>query len=197
MPSQVSSDWSGGIFTLTVNHNGPVDIQINCSGTAEGRKVTYTEATITAPEKPSFYTGARQYEAEFFDYKNIGENVKQGAKKGILNYTGQGYMKFGTASNASVRDNVYTEKSGSFILKLKYAVTEGEINSLDLFVNGEKVASPVLSRTADLNTWAIFEQEINLSQGDNTIELTANDTLAGVLYVDNFTVEGDFGVVAP
>ena len=30
--ADVTEDWSGGIYTLTVNHNGPVDVTINCSG---------------------------------------------------------------------------------------------------------------------------------------------------------------------
>lgn len=193
MPSEVISDWSDGIFTLTVKHNGPLDIKIHTSGDAKARKVAYKKAVITSPKKPPVYKGPRQYEAEFFDYKNIRENVRQGAQKGILHYTGQGYMKIGTASNASVRDTVHTNKSGNFILKLKYAVTEADITTLDMYVNGEKVASPILTKTADLNTWGIYEQAIKLSKGNNTIQFTANDTLAGTLYFDNFTVEGDFG----
>ncbi len=193
LASQVTSQWENGVFTLTVQHNGPVDIQIKAKGTAAGRKVHYKKAKIVAPKNPPVYKGARQYEAEFFDYKNIAQNLTQGAQKGILNYTGQGYMKVGSDAAASVRDAVYTDKAGSFTLKLKYTVTEGDINTLDLLVNGQKVSSPLLTKTADLSSWAIYEQPIQLSKGKNTIEFTANAALAGTLYFDNFTVEGDFG----
>lgn len=190
--SVVTSDWSNGVFTLTVKHNGPIDITINCSGTASNRLTSYTQAKLTPPDGPSFYTGPRQFEAEHFDYKNIEGNVTSGAQKGINNYTGQGYMKFGTNANAAVKDTVTTTKSGTFTFKLKYAVTSAA-SGLELYVNGVKTASPTLSQTSSLSDWAVYEQSISLNAGQNTIELKATSTLASSLYLDNFIVEGDFG----
>lgn len=192
-PSTVTSDWKNGELTLTVKHNGPLDLLIHCSGKAARRKTEDAGVPVTAPEKPDFYKGARQFEAEFFDCKNIAENITSGAMKGILNYTGQGYMNLGTSVDLSVRDTVHTEKKGVFTFKLKYAVTESEIRAVDLYVNGRKVSSPRLPKTADLNSWSVYEQKITLKSGDNTIELKAHDTLPAPLYLDNFTVEGSFG----
>lgn len=69
--SSITESWNNGTYTLTVKHNGPVDISIKCSGNETGRKTSYTEAKQTAPAFPGFYTGARQYEGENFDMKTL------------------------------------------------------------------------------------------------------------------------------
>ncbi len=63
--SEISESYSEGTYTLTVKHNGPVDIKINCAGTNTGRKTNVSKATIQKVTPPAFYTGTRQYEGEF------------------------------------------------------------------------------------------------------------------------------------
>ncbi|HTL72405.1 MAG TPA: glycoside hydrolase family 98 domain-containing protein, partial [bacterium] len=140
--STVTKDWSGGVFTLTVQHNGSLDITVNCSGTATGRLTAFTPATLVAPAQPMPYTGPRQNEAECFDYKNIAGIVTSGYSGSVRNYSGQGYLQFGTSSSASVRDSVTVLKSGIYKLQTKYSVTGANISAIDLYVNGTKVATP-------------------------------------------------------
>ena len=66
----VSEDWNDGVYTLTVNFNGPLDLTINCSGNATERESQYITGAVSAPARPQIYQGAHQYEAEYFDYKN-------------------------------------------------------------------------------------------------------------------------------
>ncbi|MDA3821039.1 MAG: glycosyl hydrolase family 98, partial [Bacteroidales bacterium] len=145
--SKVKKNWSNGVFTLTIDHNGPVDIKINCSGNATNRLTEYQTANIVVPHSPPAYKGIRQYEAETFDYKNIAGIEKNAADDNIRNYTGQGYLKFGTNSKASVRDYVTVLNDGTYNLKTKYTVTGGDVNFIDLYVNGDKVVTPSFTKT--------------------------------------------------
>lgn len=196
--STVTKNWAGGVFTLTVNHNGPLDITVNCAGTATGRLTDYTPAVLAAPAEPMIYTGPPQYEAECFDYKSITGIVKSGYPESVRNYTGQGYLRFGTSSAAGVRDYVTVLKSGTYRLETRYSVTGGNVSTIDLYVNGSIAASPTFTQTATYSDWAIHKQNINLNAGANTIEFRARAAGARSIYFDNMvvvpTVYGD-GVV--
>lgn len=186
--STVTKDWTAGVWTLTVQHNGALDITVNCAGTGTGRLTSYTAASVIPPVAPPVYTGAHQYEAEHFDYKNINGNVTQGIDTGVTNYTGMGYMRFGTSSSASVRDSVTVLQSGTYRLETKYSVTGANISTIDLYVNGVKVATPLFTQTASYSDWALNKQNIPLNAGANIVEFRANGTGASSVYFDNMVV---------
>lgn len=186
--SKVSSTWSDNVFTLTIQHNGPIDLTVNCSGTETNRLSSYQSSSLKSVAGPSVYTGPQQYEAEFYDYKNIEDNITNGCNSGITKYQGQGFMKFGTSASAAVRDTVTARQSGTYNLKLRYAITSSN-NTIDLYVNGSKVKTLSLSQTSSYNNWKTLEQEITLNKGNNTIELKAASALASSLYLDNFVLE--------
>lgn len=188
--SVVSEEWSDGVYTLTIKHNGPVDLNINCSGSETNRLTSYKKASLNKIASPAKYTGPRQYEAEFYDYKNIEGNVTNGCSSGITGYQGQGFMKFGTNSNAAVRDNVNVLNSGKYKFKLRYSITSSN-NKIDLYVNGTKTATLSLNNTSSLSNWSICEEEIKLNAGVNTIELKSSYALTSSLYLDNFVIESE------
>ena len=103
-----------------------------------------------------------------------------------------GYVKFGTNKNAAVRDTVRTGKAGEFEWTLRYSAV-AEINEVDLYVNGTLIKTLSLSACGSYSDWQTVTESINLNAGDNTIELRASSKLSGSLYLDNFTVSGDFG----
>jgi hypothetical protein len=186
--SLVSKNWSNGVFTLTIKHNGSIDITVNCSGTSTGRLTQYQTANIVVPNSPPVYTGACQYEAETFDYKNITGIVKSGYEQNIRNYTGQGYLQFGTNSAASVRDSVTALNDGKYLLETRYTTTGGDVNTIDLYVNGSKVVTPSFTQTDLLSNWAVDSQFIDLNKGVNTIEFRANAVAAQTIYFDNIVI---------
>ncbi len=186
--SELTKEWTNGTFTLTVKHNGPLDLTINCAGTATGRLTDYSSANIIAPEKPAIYTGPRQYEAECFDYKNINEIITGGNNRNIRNYTGQGYCRFGTNASASVRDTVYALRNGTYMLKTRYSVTGGNVNTVDLYVNGVKTNTPSFTETETLSEWDINTQSVELNAGKNVIEFKANATGAYNVAIDNIVI---------
>jgi hypothetical protein len=186
--SSVTKSWTGGVFTLTIQHNGSLDITINCAGTATGRLTDYTPAVLASPDKPMVYTGPLQYEAECFDYKNIAGIVESGYGEPVRNYTGQGYVQLGTNSAAAVRDTVTVLKSGTYRLETRYSVTGANISTIDLYVNGIRAAMPTFTQTPSLSDWAVHKQNITLNAGANTIEFRANATGASSIYFDNIVV---------
>jgi hypothetical protein len=184
----ITKNWADGILSLYVKHNGPLDLTVNCSGSATGRLTTYKTATIVAPKKPSVYTGPRQYEAENFNYMNISGNYTNAVGSGIKDYTGQGFLKFGTNSAASIKDTVNALKTGAYKLKIKYAASAGNVN-MKLIVNGvTKIIQ--FSQTATESTWAYNTQSINLNSGNNVIMLTSSGS-ANYINFDHIIIERD------
>ena len=191
--SVITESWSNGTYTLTVKHNGPVDISIKCSGKEKGRLTSYPKAVQTEPSFPDLYTGTRQYEGENFDTKNIEGNVTNGCsnKNGPKKYQGMGFVKFGTKNTAAVKDTVKTTKAGSFKWTLRYSATS-DVKCVDLYVNGSKVKTLSLSKGSSYDDWKTISENITLKSGENKIELKANNTLPCSLYIDNFKVESNF-----
>jgi hypothetical protein len=186
--STITTSYSSGVFTINVSHNGSLDITVNCSGTATGRLTSYTTATLSSPTSPAVYAGPRQYEAENFDYKNIAGNVAEGYNTGIANYTAMGYLKFGTSSAASIRDTVKVTSAGTYLLTTKYTTVGGNVSTIDLYVNGTKVATPTFTAQTSTSTWGVNNQMITLQAGANTIEFRANATGARTIYFDNIII---------
>lgn len=194
--SEVTASYADGTYTITVKQNGPVDISVKCSGAEINRQTTYQEAAYTVPAFPSFYTGIRQYEGEFFDTKNVEGNVTNGCSSGITGYWGQGFLKFGTKASAAVKDTVTTTKAGTFDLTLRYAATS-DISNVDLYVNGKKVKTLSLKKGSSYSDWKTVTEQVELAEGDNAIVFQAASDLPCSLYLDCFTVDGDFGGKAP
>jgi hypothetical protein len=186
--SVVTKSWSGGVFTLTVQHNGPLDINVNCAGTGTNRLTSFTPAFLTAPAPPLVYPGRLQFEAECFDYKSVSGLVTSGWDQPVRNYRGQGYLRFGTSLSAAVRDSVIVLKAGIYRLETRYSVTGANVNSIDLYVNGIKVATPAFTQTATLSDWAINQQNVTLNAGTNTIEFRANGAAPSSVYLDSIAV---------
>lgn len=187
-PSKVGKSWSDGTFTLLVAHNGPIDITVKCSGTATPRLQPPGAEPVVAPDQPALYTGPRQHEAENFDFRNIQGNVTQGAKSGVENYTAQGYLKFGTSSTASIRKRVDVPESGIYLLETRYSVIGGDVSTIDLHVNGTKVATPGFARTPTHSDWSVDPQNVSLKGGENIIEFRASGSGAHPIHFDNIVL---------
>jgi hypothetical protein len=186
--STVTKRWANGVFTLNIAHNGPLDLTVNCSGRGTDRLKSYPTATIVPPVLPAPYTGPRQYEAECFDFKNVAANVINGSGKEMRDYTGQGYMQFGDGASASVRHTVTALKAGRYTLKTKYAAKGANIDTVELYVNGVKVATPIFTKTSLHGGWSINKQNISLKAGENTVEFRANGKAASRLFLDNIVL---------
>ena len=181
----VTDDWTGGVLTLSVQHNGPLDITVSCAGIATGRLTAPPRAALVAPARPGAYAGPRQHEAELFEYRSINGNTANGVSGSIRNYTGQGYLRFGTNSAARIRRSFSVLKSGTYRLETRYSVEGGNVNTIDLYVNGVRVGTPSFTQTATFSDWAVNKDNITLNAGQNTVEFRATTTGARNIYFDN------------
>lgn len=183
----VKEEWADSVYTLIVAHNGPLDLTIKCSGDAKGRLTEYTKSMVTEPGIPSQYVGARQYEAENFDYRNIGGNVTNGNNGSIKNYSALGYLNFGTNSAASVRDTISVLHDGTYTLKLRYLAPNG-VGRIALYVNNVRSQIIVLPMTTTTNGWTDYTCTVTLNAGKNVIRINSNSN-QNALYFDRLTID--------
>ncbi len=186
--SNVTKSWKDGVLTISVSHNGPIDITVDISGNAENRLTKYTKSNVSAPARPPLYYGDRQYEAEHFEYKNVSKVVTNGCRTGVDNFTGQGYMIFGKNSNAAVKDTISVLEAGEYILSLRYALKGSAANNLSLYINGESVSSPSLKNTGSTSKWGTYRVKVKLKKGKNTFELKAKSSASYDIYLDNIVI---------
>jgi len=186
--SVLAKSWTGGVFTLTVRHNGPLDINVTCAGAATERLTTYTPAAVIPPAQPLVYTGPLQFEAECFDYRNITSVVASGWERPVRNYRGQGYLQFGTSSQGAVRDSVNVRKAGTYRLETRYSVEGGSRGGIDLYVNGTRITDLLFAQTPSFSDWAVHSRLITLNAGVNTIEFRSTATAARTIYFDGIVV---------
>jgi hypothetical protein len=182
--STISKTYIDGIFTLIVRHNGPLDLFVRCTGNGTNRLTVPEENVMISAETPQRYTGTRQYEAENFDYKNIS---KIDATT-IHQYTAYSYMDFGKKSTAAVRDTISVPSSGTYTLSTRYTAPEGDVNSVDLYVNGNKLSTLHFTKTEVDSLWTTLDKNITLNNGKNVIMFKANSTATYNLYLDNITL---------
>ncbi|MDE6394311.1 MAG: glycosyl hydrolase family 98, partial [Duncaniella sp.] len=188
--AKATEEWKDGVYTLTVTHNGPLDLAINCSGSATDRKTEYTAAQVIVPQAPKLYHGPLQHEAEVFDYKNISYAVGSGYSHPIRNYTGQGYVNFGKSKNAALRDDFSLLEEGRYSIKIRYRAATADINHVDLYLNGEKIGTPdFIQSGSDNGVWYTTSMAAYFNEGKNIIELKANAMGSADLYIDNIIIE--------
>lgn len=184
--SIVTKTWENGVFTLSVKHNGPLDITIKCSGNATNRLTEYPSAVISAVPAPPMYAGPRQYEAEDFEYRN-GPSVVEGANQ---NFTGMSNLKFSTNSGARTKDTVSVLRDGLYRLTTRYRAPKGAVSNIDLYVNYVRAGGLVFDKTPDVaNAWNTLVQNIKLKSGKNIVEFRARTTNTFDLYLDNIVID--------
>ena len=182
---KATTEYKDGTLTITLEHNGPVELNItNCKGSATGRLTEFKDGKIVTPDAPGVYYGTKQYEAELFDRKGVERVVTNGCRTGVDNFKGQGYTIFGNAKGAAVRDTVTSLEKGTYELGIRYAVTEGDVSGLAVYVNGRKAGNLTLTKTSSTSDWQEVKLNVNLKEGENTVEIKAAKDLAGKVYLD-------------
>lgn len=177
----ITESWSNGTYKLAITHNGPLDLEVNCKGSATGRETKYTVAQLSVPVSPLPYVGVLQYEAENFDY-NGGSIIKKGISGDIRNYTAVGYLKFGKA----VREIVTVPNNGFYIIRIKYNLDNNISSALELYVNNRKYSDMDLAKSSNpKENWNTVDIKTFLNKGKNTIELRTDKTITANLYLDN------------
>lgn len=186
--STVTATPSGDGLTLNVAHNGPLDITVQCSGSATGRARAAAVAALQAPAAPPAYTGVRQYEAEHFDFQRIGSLVANGVSGAVRNYQGLGYVDVGGNPDARLRTTINMPQAGTYTLATRYSAVGASVGTVDLYVNGMRVGTPAFAQTSSASEWASSPLTATLNAGDNVVEYRASAGAQVKLYLDNLAV---------
>ena len=181
----VTDSWSNGVFTLTVNHNGPVEVTIHCSGSYTNGKLNDIPANpaMLTPAAPPAYNGPRQHEFEDFEYKNIASSKRTN----IQGYTAMGFSEFGSNASAAMRKSISLVNAGNYILKIRYSAPNSA-RDINLSINGGANTIVSLPKTNSASDWNTVDKVVALNSGINTIEFKAISGQTSTLYLDNIVI---------
>jgi hypothetical protein len=179
-------------YLLTVTHRGPLDLTVYCSGAADRSSApAVTPAVLVVPSIPAAYHGTRQYEAESFDYKNVGACVKKGygASYGLTGFSGQGYVYYGKNTGAAaLRDTVTVPTAGTYTLTLRYSAPKGAVQNVSLLVNGSRVTTMNLTKNKT-DGWQTYTRKVKLNAGSNEVRFSSSSAPSNDLYFDYILID--------
>ena len=180
----VTDNWdkTNNIYTLTVSHNGGVDLKINCKGNyIEKNTDVLNNTSLAIPIQPTEYHGELIIEAEDMDYKNIKSCVLDPYNfyPDVRGQAGNGFMDMGTNRQGSIRDTFSLKRGGQYIISVRYTAVSGSGN-MNAVVNGESMT--VKCESTQTNEWKKASFTANMEAGENV--LTLNNTAGINMYID-------------
>lgn len=177
--ARVTEKWeeATGTYTAEVRHHGPVDVRINCAGTATERSTDILPdgaLTENLPKQPADYSGELIIEAEDMDYKSIKDCVvlPYYNRPDARGFSGNGFMEMGTNRAGSLRHTADKLKDGTYDITVRYSSPSkaGRLKA----VMGNKEYTLSCEKT-ETNEWkkATFTTDVNASA--NMLTLTNID----------------------
>ena len=165
-------------YTLTVKHNGAVDITIRCKGNAE-RDAAALPAPITTqrlplPTAPAPYYGPIIIEAEDMDYKNVKNCCTDpyGQYRSVRGQAGNGFVDMGTATTATLRHQLTLrdDQAGDYVISVRYTC-QTKAGNIAVTTNGQR--QTVRCEKTSNNEWRYAVVNATLKAGKNDL-LVAN-----------------------
>ncbi|MCF0202599.1 MAG: hypothetical protein HUK08_04465, partial [Bacteroidaceae bacterium] len=188
-----------GVLTLTVTHNGPLDIAVKCEGNNTDRPAIPTFEKTHGADIPPVYTGTRQYELENADYMNVDKNGDGISFCDIQGFTALGYVSWGTNRAAKLRDTIRIDEAGTYKMAIRYIAPAADVKSINVTVNNKVVSRNTLFPQTSSTEWTVKELdvEVDLKAGVNVVMFSNIATQANPFYLDNFTLtpSGSTGIV--
>lgn len=165
-------------YTITVSHNGPVDLTVKCKGTATGRATdAIAIKPLPLPKQPEEFIGELIIEAEDMGYKNIGELVDNqfdfwgGKYRNIRGHSGMGFATFGTNKEAALKATFQVKRAGKYKVCVRYNNTTGKRGNLGIQCSGSKKTN-VIMETTQANEWKKVSLTADLAEGSKNVVLT-------------------------
>lgn len=185
--AEVSDEWdaANATYTLNVSHNGPVDITINCAGSATGRATDVlpsTQLSTDLPKQPEEYNGPIVIEAEDMDYRNIRSCVLDpyGQRDAVRGHSGNGFVETGVSKAAQLRHKFNLKQGGDYDIVIKYSSSQ-KAGTLDVEINGTKQQAEIVK--TDKNQWKKVAVPAKLDTGENTLYI--KNTAGIFMMIDN------------
>lgn len=179
-------DEAQGIYTLTLRHNGPYDITIQCSGSNTADRLTDTVdvTPITEiPLQPEDYYGDLIIEAEDMDYKSVECITDQynSAYRSMRGHSGMGFIRMGTNTAGGLRNPTQINFDGTYNVTIKYKASQVGAFRASFGSSGYKTLR--FENTGD--SWGTVSFEATTKVGSNLFLLS--NAQGRDFYVDNVT----------
>ena len=181
-------DAETGTFTVDVNHFGPCDLSITCSGAATDRLTDVLPINaLPTPLQPEDILGPIVIEAENMDYKNV-KNValthSGWCAPDYSEFAGMGYVEMGTNSTAALRHQLKLKQGGDYDIYIRYCNTT-KIGNVKVTVNGTD--QTLKCEKVTKNDWHKLKLSASLNAGTNNLVITntgaTNMTIDQIIYM--------------
>lgn len=164
-------------YTLSIEHDGPVDVKINCSGAATNRATDYVPNTkLELPKQPEDYYGTLIIEAEDMDTRSV-RGVEQtpfySGYKWVRGQSGNGFVLMGSDTKSALHRTIKVKKAGKYVISVRYNNNTSKSDLFYVRVNDTPAKAFTAEKTAQ-NEWRKGSVELNLVAGNNEIYLLNN-----------------------
>ena len=165
-----SFDAEAHTYTVTVKHMGPVDVTINCTGSAADRLTDVLPAeALPLPKQPEPFVGPVVIEAENMDYKSVKSVALTHSgwcAPDYAEFAGMGYVEMGTNTAAALRHQLKLQQGGDYDILIRYCNTT-KAGNIRVTVNGTAtdVALPKVAK----NNWQKARVTATLKEGTNNL----------------------------
>lgn len=183
-------DETTGTYELTLKHNGPFDVTINCAGNGTDLLSDYVDVTPISeiPLQPEDYFGDLVIEAEDMDYKSVKANVTDQYSweeyRSVRGHSGMGFQRMGTSTSGSLRNETQINFTGTYLVTIKYSNTNPAFAIRSSFAKSG--AKTLKLEQCKVNEWKTISYEAPvLTEGKNVFLL--NNTGGKDFYVDQVT----------
>lgn len=187
--STVKSEYKDGNLTLSVTHNGPLDITVKCKGNGAPRLEIPVHEKTKGFDRAPIYKGPRQYEMENADYISIDKAWNGATRSDIPGFTALGYVSLGSNRTAKLRDTILVDQAGPHKFEIRYLAPNADISRINFTVNETVVARNIkFPKTSEDNAWATVEFEAPLKEGISRIMVSTTTAQTNPLYLDNVVI---------
>lgn len=181
-------------YTLAIEHDGPVDVKINCAGAATGRATDYLPNTkLELPKQPEKYYGTLIIEAEDMDTRSV-KGVEQtpyySSYRWVRGQSGNGFVLMGTDTKSALHRTIKVNKGGKYKMSVRYNNNTIKSDLFYLRVNNDAAQSFTAQKTAQ-NEWRKDGVTLTLKDGDNDIYLLNNKGIDMMVDQVILTPEGE------
>jgi len=175
-------------YTVLVSHNGPIDLDIYCSGTATDRRTDVVNSTaLETPKQPEPYFGPIVVEAEDMNYKSVANSINNyyyTNYRSSRGHAGNGFVDMGTSTNGTLQATVKlrADQAGDYRVIVRYCNVKAD-NTINI-VKGATATPAKVIKTAQ-NNWLRTEAVFSFAEGNNSVYIRNNNGVG--IYIDNVT----------
>lgn len=168
-------------FTVSVSHNGPVDLVVNCAGSQTNRATDAIAITpLEKPKQPEQFVGELIVEGEDMNYNGVEDCVTDqygfwGEKyRSVRGHSGMGFQVMNTTVAGRLKTTIKIPKAGKYKFQVRYSTPSKTTGRFQCKV-GTSAAQYVNFTATEVNEWKKVGFTANMAEGDNTVLIVNSD----------------------